>query len=81
MHDAIDAGERAVGDAGIADVADDELHALGQLGATPPCTCGSRLSSTTTSSPRSSESAHEVRADEPGSAGHERLHEYLILRR
>jgi hypothetical protein len=53
VHDAIDALERAVGELAVADVADDQLDAVRQLGRVPPWTCSSRLSSTTTSSPRS----------------------------
>ena len=81
MRDAVDAIEGARRDGGIADVAGEELHALGQLW----CNAGVHLWLKAVEHDdvvaALEESAHEMRADEPGSAGHERLHEYLILRR
>ena len=81
MDDAVDALEGAIGGLGVADVADDQLHAGRDVRRGVPVDLRLEAVEHDDLVATLEECADEVRADEAGTSGDQRLHLETILRR
>ena len=79
VHDAVHARERAIRELRIADVPDDQLHAARHLRDHAVVNLLLQAVEDDDLLAAVHERANQVRADEPGAARHERLHDVPIL--
>ena len=74
MDDGVNARERAIGQRGVADVADDQLDRRREVGLRVPVDLGLEAVEHDDLVATGDQRSNQVRADESGAAGHENPH-------